>query len=70
MNKMYSSPQEDPGIVRHYGEELQESIYPNHHDSDISDGAEFLDDGARMKDQPLAENDPQEWDDDFENTYE
>ena len=32
---------------------LQESINPLHHEANITDGGEFLDDNIRMKDQPL-----------------
>ena len=34
---------------------LQESINPLHHETNITDGGEFLDDAIRMKDQPLEE---------------
>ena len=34
-------------------EGLQESINPLHHETNTSDGSEFLDDAIRMKDQPL-----------------
>lgn len=70
MNRTYSSQKEDPGNVRHSGEEKQESIYPSHHDMNIADGGEFLDDGVRMKDQPLAEPGPNEMDDPLQNVYE
>lgn len=70
MNTIYSPQQGDPGNVRHSGEEKQESIYPGHHEINITDGAEFLDDGTRMQDQPLGETDTEEMDDPFENTYE
>jgi hypothetical protein len=70
MNTTYCSQKGDPGNVRHSGEEIQESIYPNHHETNISDGAEFLDDGTRMKDQPLAETNTDEMDDPLQNTYE
>jgi hypothetical protein len=33
--------------------EIQESIHPHQHEINITDGSEFLDDGIRMKDQPL-----------------
>jgi hypothetical protein len=36
-------------------EEIQESIYPYHHEINITDGCEFLDDAIRMKDQSLGE---------------
>ena len=41
----------DPASLR--TGEIQESIYPRHHEVNVGDGLEFLDDGARMKDQPL-----------------
>ena len=46
----------DPGHGRTPNDEVQESIYPNHHELNITDGGEFLDDGIRMKDQPLEAN--------------
>jgi hypothetical protein len=36
-------------------EGIQESIYPDLHEINITDGSEFLDDGIRMKDQPFGE---------------
>lgn len=33
--------------------DLQEPLYPFEHDTNTMDGAEFLDDNLRMKDQPL-----------------
>lgn len=36
-------------------EGIQESIYPNHHEVDVTDGSEFLDDAIRMKDEPFGE---------------
>jgi len=50
----------DPGNEHISGEEIQESIYPYHHDVNIADGDEFLDDGIRMKDQPLGETNTNE----------
>jgi hypothetical protein len=35
--------------------EPQESIKPLNHETNITDGGEFLDDAIRMKDQPLEE---------------
>jgi hypothetical protein len=55
MNTIRSPYTGDPGNVRHSGEEIQESIHPNHHETNITDGSEFLDDGTRMKDQPFEE---------------
>ena len=37
--------------TKHQG--IQESIHPHQHEINITDGSEFLDDGIRMKDQPL-----------------
>ena len=45
----------DPGNGRNSEEEIQESIYPYHHELNITDGGEFLDDALRMKEQPLEE---------------
>jgi len=42
------------------GEEIQEIIYPNHDEENITDGGEFLDDAIRMKDQPLGETNAKE----------
>jgi hypothetical protein len=35
--------------------EVQESIRPFPHETNITDGGEFLDDAIRMKDQPIVE---------------
>ena len=53
MNTILPPQHGDPGNGRISGEEMQESINPEHHEVNIADGAEFLDDGIRMKDQPL-----------------
>ena len=38
-------------------EENQEGMTQYQHETNIADGAEFLDDAIRMKDQPLEETD-------------
>lgn len=35
--------------------EIQEIMPPYHHEVNITDGGEFLDDNTRMKDQPFGE---------------
>ena len=55
MNTILSPQKGDPGNERISGEEIQESIYPDHREVNIADGDEFLDDAIRMKDQPLGE---------------
>jgi hypothetical protein len=67
MNKIFFHEKSDPGNNRHSNEEVQESIYPNHHELNITDGGEFLDDGTRMKEQPLETDDD---DDPLEDVYE
>ncbi|RYG54325.1 MAG: hypothetical protein EOO01_01855 [Chitinophagaceae bacterium] len=50
-----------PDLQREYFKErtlldgIQESIYPDHHEINITDGSEFLDDAIRMKEQPFVE---------------
>ena len=36
-------------------EQIQDSITQYHHEVNITDGGEFLDDAIRMKDQPIEE---------------
>lgn len=36
-------------------EKIQEAVYPYHHEVNITDGGEFLDDAIRTKDQPFEE---------------
>jgi hypothetical protein len=55
MNTILSPQKMDPGINLISEEEIQESIYPYHHEVNITDGGEFLDDAIRMKDQPFGE---------------
>jgi hypothetical protein len=55
MNAISSPQKGDPGYGRTSEEGIQESIYPNHHEVNITDGGEFLDDAIRMKDQLLGE---------------
>jgi hypothetical protein len=56
MKTIASPEKQEPGKDLPLPEGIQESIYPNHHDINITDGAEFLDDALRMKDQPLGES--------------
>jgi hypothetical protein len=55
MIPILSPRKEDHANEHPSGEEIQESIYPNYHDENITDGSEFMDDAIRMKDQPLEE---------------
>ena len=55
MIQIFSPKKGDPGNKHVSGEEIQESIYPNHQEENVTDGDEFLDDAIRMKDQPLGE---------------
>jgi hypothetical protein len=55
MDTIFLSKKKDPGNERGLPEGIQESIYPYHHEVNITDGGEFLDDAIRMKDQPLGE---------------
>jgi DNA-binding protein Fis len=54
MNTIPLSPEGDPKIRQALSEEIQESIHQYQHDTNISDGGEFLDDALRMKEQPLG----------------
>ena len=55
MNTIFSSKKKDPGNELALQEAIQESIYPYYHETNITDGSEFLDDAIRMKDQPVGE---------------
>jgi hypothetical protein len=60
MIQIFSHQKGDPGNKHVSGEEIQESIYPNHQEENVTDGDEFLDDAIRMKDQPLGETNAKE----------
>jgi hypothetical protein len=57
MNNILSPQKEDPANERNSEKGIKENIYPYpfHHEINITDGGEFLDDAIRMKDQPLGE---------------
>lgn len=55
MNKIFLLQKVDPGNAQASSEIIQENIHPYHHEMNITDGGEFLDDAIRMKDQPLGE---------------
>lgn len=55
MNNILYPQMEDPNNARNPDEGIKENIYPYHHEINITDGGEFLDDAIRMKDQPLGE---------------
>ena len=55
MYTIISPQKEDAGKELALAEGIQESIYPDLHEINITDGGEFLDDGIRMKDQPFGE---------------
>jgi len=46
---------EDPAKELTLTEGIQESIYPDLHEINITEGSEFLDDAIRMKEQPFGE---------------
>ena len=54
MNTIFSINNNDPGSKQD-SEKNQEESFPFEHETNIADGGEFLDDGIRMKDQPLGE---------------
>lgn len=55
MNTIFSSPKKQPGIEPVPSEEVQVSITPFYHETNITEGSEFLDDAIRIKEQPLEE---------------
>ena len=55
MTTIPSSQKRDPDTELPLPGMVQESIYPYHHEVNITDGGEFLDDTLRMKDQPFGE---------------
>jgi hypothetical protein len=55
MKTILSSQKGDPNIELSSLNGIQESIYQEQHEVNITDGGEFLDDAIRMKDQPLSE---------------
>ena len=55
MNTIIPPQKYDPAKELILTEGIQESIYPDLHEINITDGSEFLDDGVRMKDQPFGE---------------
>ena len=50
MNTISSPKKGDPGNDRTSEERIEESISPNHHEVNITEGGEFLDDAIRMED--------------------
>jgi len=46
---------EEPAKTPVPSEEFQESIKPFQHETNITEGSEFLDDGIRTEDQPFEE---------------
>lgn len=56
----------DPGNNRS-SEEVQESIYPEHHEINITQGGEFLDDAIRMHEQSFGETNTTELNSPLEN---
>lgn len=55
MNTILSSPKGDPKNEQASAEGVQETIHEYYPEVNTMDGAEFLDDALRMKDQPLGE---------------
>jgi hypothetical protein len=55
MKPMLSAQTGDPENLPYPSAGIPESIYPDHHEINITDGGEFLDDAIRMKDQPFGE---------------
>ena len=55
MNTILSPQRGDSFKELALSEGIQESIYPDQHEINITDGGEFLDDAIRMKDQPFGE---------------
>jgi hypothetical protein len=56
MNTISSPQKGDANSERTSEEAIQESIRQHHHEVNMADGAEFLDDAIRMNDQPLVQN--------------
>ena len=50
-----STQKKDPDKERILSEGVQESIYPDHQEENITEGSEYMDDAIRMKDQPFEE---------------
>jgi hypothetical protein len=60
MDTVFLFQNTDPGAKQPASEAIQENINPFPHELNITDGGEFLDDGLRMKDQPLEETEENE----------
>jgi hypothetical protein len=60
MKTISPSQKGDQNIELISSEEIQVSIYLYHHEINIVEGSEFLDDAIRMKDQPLEETNTKE----------
>ena len=51
-----SPPQKkDPDNNQSLSEGIEQSIHPDNHEVNVTEGSEFLDDAIRMKDQPFGE---------------
>ncbi len=59
MDTIFFLQNADPGNGKASSED-QENIVPSPYEINIADGGEFLDDGIRMKEQPLEEKAPDE----------
>ena len=55
MNTILSPQKKDSVKELTLSEGIQESIHPDQHEINITDGGEFLDDAIRMNDQPFKE---------------
>jgi len=55
MSIIFLPKKTDRRVESNLSEEKQESIFPQQHESDITEGGEFLDDAIRMNEQPLGE---------------
>ena len=55
MKAISSTRKRDPNVEPDPMDEIQESIYPDQHEDNITEGSEYLDDALRMKDQPFGD---------------
>lgn len=55
MTPIHPPQKGDPGNPQRLPDEIQENISSYHHEENLMEGSEFLDDAIRMHEQPLGE---------------
>jgi hypothetical protein len=70
MKTIAFSQREEPGHARNREKGTNENVHPYQHETNLTEGSEFLDDAIRTEEQPFDEKKNNEWDDFLENSFE